>query len=85
MQPILYNSIVVYLKQHKILKFPCVLYAHSQNICRLASCWGGARACSASREDLLIIIIHAFIKRRNPTCRSKALNNDVAEVKCKAN
>jgi len=32
-----------------------------------------------------IIIIHAFIKRRNPTCRSKALNNDVAEVTCKAN
>jgi len=31
------------------------------------------------------IIIHAFIKRRNPTCRSKALNNDVAEVTCKAN
>ena len=34
---------------------------------------------------IIIIIIHAFIKRRNPTCRSKALNNDVAEVKCKAN
>ena len=34
---------------------------------------------------VIIIIIHAFIKRRNPTCRSKALNNDVAEVTCKAN
>ena len=34
---------------------------------------------------IIMIIIHAFIKRRNPTCRSKALNNDVAEVTCKAN
>ena len=33
----------------------------------------------------IIIIIHAFIKRQNPTCRSKALNNDVAKVTCKAN
>jgi len=34
---------------------------------------------------IIIIIIHAFIKRRNPTCRSKALNNDVTKVTCKAN
>jgi len=37
------------------------------------------------RRIIIIIIIHAFIKRRNPTCRSKALNNDFAEVTCKAN
>jgi len=30
-------------------------------------------------------MIHAFLKRRNPTCRSKALNNDIARVTRKAN
>ena len=35
--------------------------------------------------NVIIIIIHAFTKRRNPTCRSEALNNDVAKVTCKAN
>ena len=38
-----------------------------------------------SKRFIIIIIIHAFIKRRNPTCRSKALNNDVTKVTCKAN
>jgi len=42
------------------------------------------RYCAVSHL-IIIIIIHAFIKRRNPTCRSKALNNDVAKVTCKAN
>jgi len=38
-----------------------------------------------SLHGLIIIIIHAFIKRRNPTCRSKALNNDIAKVTRTAN
>ena len=42
-------------------------------------------AIIARSDAIIIIIIHAFIKRRNPTCRSKALNNDVTKETCKAN
>jgi len=71
----------------------CVSGVKSQPFTIVVGLWQGCLLSCFFHWDILvicltviiIIIIHAFIKHRNPTCRSKALNNDVTKVTCKAN